>query len=429
MKIAVLGGGFAGLAAAHYLTKKGHQVTLIEKASVLGGLAVGFKAEGWDWPLERAYHHLFASDKDILGLAEDVGFDQIFFRSVHSDSLYKVKNDYRIFPVDTPQDFLRFPLLPLVDKVRGAAVLAFLRFSPHLKLFDQITAEEFCRRYMGSKMWEVFIQDLFRKKFVNYAEKILTSWLWSRTVVRTKQLGYIRGGFQTFVEYLEKTLGNEGVTIKKNTTLELLRKKDNLFSLQLLESSNNRSTETFDVVVSTLPSPILNKVGEKVLPNTYLSKLKNLEYLSALVIILETDKPILPTTYWLNICAPDIPIMFVGQHTNFIDKKYYGGKNLAYAANYLRPDDPLLKQSDEEVAKHYISNIEKVTRYKLPVTRYWIFRAPFAQPVFDKNFLKNKPDFITPTKNFYVANLDMTYPYDRGTNYAVRLGRQVAEMI
>jgi hypothetical protein len=58
-----------------------------------------------------------------------------------------------------------------------------------------------------------------------------------------------------------------------------------------------------------------------------------------------------------------------------------------------------------------------------------VFRAPFAQPIFDKNFLKYKPNFFTPAKNFYIANLDMTYPYDRGTNYAVKLGKEINKII
>ena len=36
-------------------------------------MAAGFKDEGWDWTLEKFYHHWFASDDDILGLAEEMG--------------------------------------------------------------------------------------------------------------------------------------------------------------------------------------------------------------------------------------------------------------------------------------------------------------------------------------------------------------------
>jgi len=66
---------------------------------------------------------------------------------------------------------------------------------------------------------------------------------------------------------------------------------------------------------------------------------------------------------------------------------------------------------------------------KFKILNSYVFRSQFAQPIFDKEFLKNKPDFITPVKNFFIANLDMTYPYDRGTNYAVKLGKEITKMI
>jgi protoporphyrinogen oxidase len=65
----------------------------------------------------------------------------------------------------------------------------------------------------------------------------------------------------------------------------------------------------------------------------------------------------------------------------------------------------------------------------LTLINTYTFKAPFAQPIFDKNFVANMPGFETPIENFYNANLDMTYPYDRGTNYAVKLGKQVAEKL
>ena len=90
MKIAILGGGRTGLTAAYYLSKKGHKITLFEKEPVLGGLAVGFKEKGWEWSLERAYHHLFASEREILDFAKEIGFDKIFFQKPETASLYDI---------------------------------------------------------------------------------------------------------------------------------------------------------------------------------------------------------------------------------------------------------------------------------------------------------------------------------------------------
>ena len=48
-KIAIIGAGFGGMAAAYDLAKAGHKVTIYEAAETVGGLASGFKEPHWDW--------------------------------------------------------------------------------------------------------------------------------------------------------------------------------------------------------------------------------------------------------------------------------------------------------------------------------------------------------------------------------------------
>ena len=80
MKIGIIGAGAAGLAAAWDFAREGHDVTLYEAADRVGGLAAGFKDETWDWTLEKFYHHWFASDHDMLALADEMGVrDRIIF--------------------------------------------------------------------------------------------------------------------------------------------------------------------------------------------------------------------------------------------------------------------------------------------------------------------------------------------------------------
>ncbi len=456
MKIAVLGGGFTGLTASYHLAKKGHKITLLEKEPVLGGLAVGFKEPGWDWYLERAIHHLLNNDNDIISLADEVGFKGIFWQRSETASLYPLSqgvrtggtgsgsptarsesfrsehwrggtrdrtrshndNIYRIIPVDTPQDFLKFPYLPLPDKLRAGAVLAFLQLSPFFSFYEKQTAEEFLRRKMGNRVWEVFWADLFRKKFGKYAGNILASFIWARIKKRSKKLGYITGGFQTFINHLEGAINKLGAEIKKDYVVESIIRKGKGFAV---------NDKLFDAVISTLPSPILPKITSRLLPTKYLSRLNRLKFLHAVSLLLETESPLLETTYWLNVCAPNNKIMGTMQHTNFIDKKHYGGKHLLYVYNFVEFADPLIKMDKKKLVKFYLPELKKINpKFKVSLDKTYVFKGPFSQPIFDKEFLINKPDFETPVKNFYIANLDMTYPYDRGTNYAVKLGKEIA---
>lgn len=417
MKIAILGGGITGLTAAYFLAKNGHQITLMEKERVLGGLASGFKGNDWDWYLERAYHHLFANDYDILNFAKEIGFNKIFFRSPETASLF---NDGTIIPLDTPIDLLRFPYLPLLDKLRAGIVIVFLKISPYLPFYKRITSEEFLKKTMGNKVWNVLWQQLFRGKFGKYAGIISSSFIWARINKRTKTLGYIEGGFQTFIDYLENTLERLSVKTLKGYEVNEIKKRGEKFIID---------NETYDKVISTLPTPIMTKLTTNIFSPQYLSRFNKLKYLHAITLILETDKPILDKTYWLNICTDKIPFMILAQHTNFADKKNYNNKHIAYIGWYVDGDSKLLKMDKEEILNLVKPSLDQIFNFQFSILNSFLFKAPFAQPIFNKDFEENKPDFITPEKNFFIANLDMTYPYDRGTNYAVKLGKQVAEMI
>ncbi len=432
MKIAVLGGGVTGLTAAFYLSKKNHKITIFEKEQILGGLAVGFKTNNWDWYLERAYHHLFANDNDILNFAKEIGFNKIFFKSPTTSSLFRISDfGFRILPLDTPIDFLKFPYLNTIDKLRAGIVISFLKLSPFLSFYEKQTAEKFLKKTMGKKVWNILWQQLFRGKYGDYAGNILAVFIWARIKKRTKNLGYIEGGFQTLINYIENRLKGLRVNVLTGYEIEEIKKEGNKFII------NNT---LYDAVVSTLPTPVLTKISKIILPKSYLDQLSKIEYLHALTLILETEKPILDKTYWLNISTSKIPIMVIVQHTNFIDKKYYGNKHIAYLGWYLKREDKLMKMDNQELVDSVLPYLNKIINnqnprnkqiqnYKLKILNSFIFHGPFAQPIFDKNFVKNKPDFITPVKNFFISNLDMTYPYDRGTNYAVKLGKQVAGLI
>ena len=121
--------------------------------------------------------------------------------------------------------------------------------------------------------------------------------------------------------------------------------------------------------------------------------------------------------------------MVLAQHTNFADKKNYDNNHLSYIGWYVDKDNKLLRMNKEEILKLVTPHLEKIGNQKLKIKNSFLFKAPFAQPIFNKDFEKNMPTFTTPNKNFFIANLDMTYPYDRGTNYAVKLGKQVTKLI
>lgn len=449
MKIAVLGGGITGLTAGFYLAKNGNQVVIFERENLLGGMAAGFKAPGWDWYLEKTYHHLFANDYHFLNFAKEIGFHRIFFKAPETASLYtnpkseilnsKQKQrfnglEFSIYPLDTPLNLVKFPKLNFLEKLRVGLVVVFLKLSPAFSFFEKQTAKEFLTKTMGNKGWKILWQELFRKKFGKYAGDILASFFWARIKKRTKNLGYIEGGFQTFIDFLAQKNKDLGVVIKKNCPVERVEKRGTMLRVYYQHRPTNQpatklNRETFDLIVSTLPTVALTKIGEKLFPRSYLKRLGRIQYLHSLTLILETEQPLLKKTYWLNNAVSEIPIMGFFQHTNFIDKSHYNNHHILYLGWFVDKNNQLLKMRKGEILAFVKPYLEKVSPFKPQIISSFLFKTPFSQPIYDKQFPKNKPDFKTPVKNFYLANLDMTYPYDRGVNYGVKLAKEVAQIV
>ena len=59
----------------------------------------------------------------------------------------------------------------------------------------------------------------------------------------------------------------------------------------------------------------------------------------------------------------------------------------------------------------------------------WVKQTTYAQPVPLLNHSKNIPAIRTPMAGLYFASMSQVYPWDRGTNFAVQIGRQAARAI
>ena len=228
-RIAIIGAGMAGLAAAHDLNGAGYQVTIYEGAPQVGGLAAGFKAPHWDWTLEKFYHHWFASDKHMLGFIEQLGWrDQVLFPRPVTAIYFKK----RFYPFDSI--FSNMPLFllrhyPLTDVARFALAGVFLRFSSNWQSLEQFTAAEWTRRYFGQRMYELFWRPMLVGKFGEENLGVVNmAWLWARLHARTTRLGTFVGGFQAFLDKLAELLRSRGVEIRLGTRGDGIRRRDGL---------------------------------------------------------------------------------------------------------------------------------------------------------------------------------------------------------
>ena len=72
MRVAIAGGGLAGLACAKYLVDAGHTPIVLESRDVLGGLVAAWQDEDGDW-YETGLHVFFGAYPNMLQLMEELG--------------------------------------------------------------------------------------------------------------------------------------------------------------------------------------------------------------------------------------------------------------------------------------------------------------------------------------------------------------------
>ncbi len=417
MKIGIIGAGFTGLSAGYELLKKGHEVSIFERDSHPGGLAIGYKENGWDWTLESFYHHWFTNDYAILNLAKELNYNVITTRPKTS-SLIKNK----IYQLDSPITLLKFSKLSLAERIRMGSVLAFLRYNPFWKPLESRTTMQFLSHTIGKRAYKILWEPLLKGKFGNYADEISLAWFWARIRKRTTQLSYPEGGFLKFAETLTNKIKTMKGKVFFNVSIERVMEENNKVNLGKFG--------LFDKVIVTLPGFIFSKIAPQ-LPENYKVKLTNLKGLGACVLILRLKKQFFSdNTYWLNICNSNSPLLAIVEHTNMISSKYYNNEHIVYLGNYLPPTHPYFYMPEKELLKTFDPLlIELNSNYKNNIIGMRKFTTPFAQPIIPVNYSKMIPPFETPLKNVYLANMQQVYPWDRGTNYAVELGEKVAKLI
>src|SRR5579875_321343 len=257
MRIAVIGGGLAGLAAAVRLAHAGHRVTLYEKNSHLGGKMNVWKANGFTFDMgptiitkpaviERLFLSVGRHHEDYLNLvALDPQWRAFFADGSHLDlysSLHRMNAELQRFAPQEVANYLRF--LRYGHRMNSIAERWFY-WKPYGSLSDLMTASPMnlqsallaiqmdtfttmhgaIRKHFRderlAQLFEHFVQYVGSSPFVAPAILCLIAWV---------QIGlgcwYPMGGTGEIAGALSKLCNEFGVDIRLNTFIEHVETAD-----------------------------------------------------------------------------------------------------------------------------------------------------------------------------------------------------------
>ncbi len=426
-KIAIIGAGIGGMAAAYDLSRAGHQVTIYEASDQVGGLAAGFKEPHWDWWVEKFYHHWFASDRHILGLIDELGWrEKVLFPRPYTVMYYKGK----FYPFDSIPAAILFPGLGWgINKARFGLVGLYLKLTNNWQALEKVTVDAWMRKWAGDRVYEMMWEPLMIGKFgERYAKQVNMAWMWARLKARTTHLGTFQGGFQAFSNQFAGRLGEMGVQIRTSSLVSrAIPYPDGGLSLDTPDGP-----QRFDQCLVTTSPGLLARLAPDLPPN-YLSGLLSLKSMGAVVMVISLKHRLSEEGYyWYNLPkSAGFPFLALVEHTNFLSPDYFGGDHILYAGDYLEADHEYFSLSQEQLLERFLPILPRFNANFKPdwVNKTWLFRTNYAQPVPLVNHSRNIPSIQTPIPSLFFASMSQVYPWDRGTNFAVEIGRKAAKLM
>lgn len=425
-KVAIVGAGIGGMAAAYDLARAGHQVTIFEAADYVGGLASGFIEPHWDWSVEKYYHHWFASDHHMFELVDELGFrDDVIFPRPYTVMYHQGK----FYPFDSIPSALLFPGLGWgINKVRFGLVGLYLRLTNNWQALEKTTVDAWMRKWAGDKVYEMMWEPLMVGKFGSHYKEVNMAWMWARLKARTTRLGTFKGGFQTFADRFAERLRQMDVEIQLATPVQHISTR----SEAGLNLETKSGTLEFDQVLVTT-SPALLAQMAPTLKADYIEALLRLKSTGAVVLVLSLNQQLSRDGYyWFNLPkGARFPFLALVEHTNFLSSDYFGGDHIVYCGDYVDPDHEYFSLSEEALLERFLAVLPKFNPDFKPewVRKTWLFRTKYAQPVPEVNHSRNIPAIKTPISGLFFASMSQVYPWDRGTNFAVEIGKKAASMM
>jgi protoporphyrinogen oxidase len=427
--VAIVGAGFTGLSAALELARKGFKVTVIEKDEEPGGLAGSFEVGGQR--LEKFYHHWFTSDQHIMDLVRDLGREHDVLWHPTNTGMYYA---HRIFRLSRPRDVLAFSPLSFKNRLRlGYMTLAARRVKNWQEL-EPLTAKEWLLNLCGEEVYRVVWEPLLIGKFGEFAEEVSAVWLWNKLKLRggsrsragQEMLAYYKGGFSALASQVAAAVTTFGGEIQLNTSVLAISSASGRVN-GLVTSKGFIPART---VLLTVPLPLAADLVAPIDRDGYAESLRRIRYLSNICIVLELNRS-LSSMYWLNVNDPSFPFVAVIEHTNFEPASTYGGRHIVYLSKYLPNSARLFQMSNDEAVGVAVDALKRMFPdfHQDAIENAHVWRADYAQPLVERTYARLLPDLATPFEDLFLSSMAQIYPEDRGTNYAVRNGREAARAI
>lgn len=424
-RVAVIGAGAMGLAAAYHLLKAGHTVDVFEADDRSGGMAAHFDLDGLD--IERFYHFICKADHPTFELLAELGIaDKLRWRPTSMGFFCAGE----LYPWGDPLALLRFPHLDIVSKIRYGLHMFLLTRRTRWADLDGLHADDWLRAQQGERAWRLLWEKLFVLKFFEFSHDISAAWIWarikrlgtSRRSLMQEELGYLEGGSRTLVDALVARIEALGGRIHlRSPTTEVRIEAGRVTGVAAADAFH-----PYEAVICTIPYPLVPALVPA-LPDEVKAKYLGLRNIGVVCVVHKLRRGV-SANFWVNINDDRIEVPGVVEFSNLRD---VGDVRVVYVPYYMPVNHPKFRRDDASFIAEsfaYLCLLNSSLREGDRIASH-VGRLRYAQAICPPGFLATLPPVRGIIEGLQVADTSVYYPEDRGISESVRIAVELARNV
>ena len=421
-KVIVIGGGFAGLTAASYLSKNKFKVTLIEASPKLGGRAYSFLDKDTNSIIDNGQHILMGCYNETIKFLSLIGAEKNFYFQKRLEVNF-VKEGFDLLPLKSLPIFYPFGLI--FGLLNYKAITIFQRVKL-LKVFFKLpflSPDKFSS--MNIKQW------LESEK---QSEEIQTGF-WKIIAVGALNTGIERGSAKIFIDILKQMFlaGNKSAVIvlpKSGLSQSFVNNAQDFIlqnggKINLSESVENillqdgkivqiqtskQNICDFDYVISAIPAYAFKKVFNV----ENIVAMPEFNYSTIMNIHIWLKENTFAEGFFGLINSPLHWVFNKGTHLNTVISDADALAN--------NSEDQLVKLVKDELRKFFLLDPEAISNYKIIKEK----RATFIP---SNNIIDKRPSQKNKIKNLILAGDWVDTGLPSTIESAVKSGRVASDLI
>ena len=428
LRVAVIGAGPMGLAAAYDLTRAGAQVTVYERDNRIGGMSAFTDLGGTR--IERYYHFICKPDQTLFDWLGDFGLeDRLRWVDTHMGFYFRG----HLYDWGGPLALFRFPGLNLLQKLRFGLHVMRAKSISDWRPYDAFSSTDWLRRWIGDPAYDVMWKSLFHYKFYELENSLSAAWLGtrikrvalSRKNIFQERLGYLAGGSEALLEAIATRLRDGGTPIELGAAVQEVRTVQESGGERVVGLRVGDRELGFDRVVSTIPLPYLSRLIPG-LPAEEKAKIDAIRNVGVVCVLLKLRRPF-TRNFWMNINDPRIEIPGLIEYSNL---NPLDGSTIVYAPFYMPQTHPKYRRPGEEFIAETLSAMQLIRPEfdRADVLAATASRYEYAQTVCTPGFYDALPPMRSRVNGLFMADTSHYYPEDRSISESLRIGSTLAAL-